>query len=155
LSECDAQSVGYAKRLRGNAVLYCSPAMWQRRSESPPQDMPRSDSSSLALDTRLASGLSRARQKYVFVPYRELAYVNYICCIIINLLTVDMSIGDCVVQGSPEDFRQREISMKMDICYKKSQFVSKGLVVVTEFLQDNPDSVSSCFATHGNNLNIL
>jgi len=37
--------------------------------------MPRSDSSSLALGTRLASGLSRARQKYVFVPYRELAYI--------------------------------------------------------------------------------
>ncbi len=32
--------------------------------------------SSLALGTRLASGLSRARQKYVFVPYRELAYVT-------------------------------------------------------------------------------
>jgi len=29
--------------------------------------------------------------------------------------------------------------MKMDICSKKSQFVSKGLVVVAEFLQDNPD----------------
>jgi hypothetical protein len=27
------------------------------------------------LGTRLASGLGRARQKYVFVPYRELAYV--------------------------------------------------------------------------------
>jgi superfamily II DNA helicase RecQ len=56
-----------------------------------------------------------------------------------TLLTVDMSIGDCVVRGSPEDFRQQEISMKMDICSKKSQFVSKGLVIVAEFLQDNPD----------------
>ena len=27
----------------------------------------------------------------------------------------------------------------MDICSKKSQFVSKGLVVVTKFLQENPD----------------
>ncbi len=34
--------------------------------------------SSLALGTRLASGLSRAHQKYVFVPYRELAYVRSI-----------------------------------------------------------------------------
>jgi len=76
LSECDARSVQYTKRLRGNAVLYCSPAMWQQRGESPPQDMPRSDSSSLALGTRLASGLSQARPKYVFVPYRELAYVT-------------------------------------------------------------------------------
>ena len=50
-----------------------------------------------------------------------------------------MSIGDCVVWGSPEDFRQQEISMKMDICSKKSQFVLKGLVVVAKFLQDNPD----------------
>ncbi len=31
---------------------------------------------SLALGTRLASGLGRAREKYVFVPYRELAYVK-------------------------------------------------------------------------------
>ncbi len=35
-----------------------------------------SDFNSLALGTRLASGLGRARQKYVFVPYRELAYVS-------------------------------------------------------------------------------
>jgi len=43
-----------------------------------------------------------------------------------TLLTVNMSIGDCVVWGSPEDFRQQEISMKMGICSKKSQFVSTG-----------------------------
>jgi hypothetical protein len=36
--------------------------------------MPRSDFNGLALGTRLASGLGRARQKYVFVPYRDLAY---------------------------------------------------------------------------------
>jgi len=53
-------------------------------------------------------------------------------------LTVNMSIGDCVLRGSPEDFRQREITMKMNICSKKAQFVSKGLVVVAEFLQANP-----------------
>ncbi len=39
--------------------------------------MPRSDFNSLALGTRLASGLGRGRQKYVFVPYRELAYVSF------------------------------------------------------------------------------
>ena len=32
----------------------------------------------LTFDTRLASGLGRACQKYVFVPYRELAYVTNI-----------------------------------------------------------------------------
>ncbi len=52
--------------------------MWQWRGDSPPQDMPRSDFNSLALVTRRASGLGQARQKYVFVPYRELAYVNAI-----------------------------------------------------------------------------
>jgi hypothetical protein len=41
--------------------------------------MPRSDFNRLALGTRLASGLGRARQKYVFVPYGELAYVKRIC----------------------------------------------------------------------------
>jgi len=38
--------------------------------------LPRSDSNSPALCTRLASDLSQARPKYVFVPYRELAYVT-------------------------------------------------------------------------------
>ncbi len=55
----------------------CSSTMWQWRGDSPPQDMPRSDLNSLALGTRLASGLGRARQKYVFVSYRELAYVKW------------------------------------------------------------------------------
>ena len=54
----------------------CSSTIWQWRGESPPQDMPRSDLNGLALGTRLASGLSWARQKYVFVPYRELAYIT-------------------------------------------------------------------------------
>ncbi len=40
--------------------------------------MPRPDFNSLALGTRLASGLGRAHQKYVFVPYRELAYVIHV-----------------------------------------------------------------------------
>jgi hypothetical protein len=54
----------------------CSSTIWQWCGESPPQDMPRSDFNGLALGTRLASGLGRARQKYVFVPYRDLAYVT-------------------------------------------------------------------------------
>ncbi len=54
----------------------CSSTMWQWCGDWPPQDMPRSDFNSLALGTRQASGLGRARQKYVFVPYRELAYVT-------------------------------------------------------------------------------
>jgi len=36
----------------------------------------RSDLSSLALDTRPASGLSQARPKYVFILYRDLAYIS-------------------------------------------------------------------------------
>ncbi len=54
----------------------CSSTMWQWRGDSPPQNMPRSDFNSLALGTRWASGLGQALQKYVFVPYRELAYVT-------------------------------------------------------------------------------
>jgi len=57
----------------------------------------------------------------------------------IKVVDPRMSIGDCVVRGSPEDLRQREISMKMDICSKKSQFVSKGLFGVAEFLQKKTD----------------
>ncbi len=55
----------------------CSSTMWQWRGDSPPQDMPRSDFNSLALGTRQASGLGWACQKYLFVPYRELAYVKH------------------------------------------------------------------------------
>jgi hypothetical protein len=55
----------------------CSSTIWQWRGESPPQDMPRSDLNGLALGTRLASGLGRAHQKYLCVPYRDLAYVTW------------------------------------------------------------------------------
>ena len=86
LSECDAQSVRYTKRLRGNAVLYCSPAQgqWCGWYATSPWwcgvshvTFWRGSTSRLTFDTRLASGLGRARQKYVFVPYRELAYVTH------------------------------------------------------------------------------
>jgi len=46
------------------------------RGDSPPQDMPRLDFNRLTLGTRLASDLGRARQKWVSVPYGELAYVT-------------------------------------------------------------------------------
>jgi hypothetical protein len=37
--------------------------------------------SSLALGTHLASGLGRARKKWVFVPYRELAYIKLLAIV--------------------------------------------------------------------------
>ncbi len=54
----------------------CSSMMWQWRGKSPPQDMPRSDFNGLALGTRLVSCLGGAHQKYIYVPYRDLAYVT-------------------------------------------------------------------------------
>ena len=57
-----------------------------------------------------------------------------------NLLTVDVTPANCILRGSPQDFCQREIDMKLEICAKKAIFVSKGLVIVTSFLEQNPNS---------------
>jgi superfamily II DNA helicase RecQ len=57
-----------------------------------------------------------------------------------NLLTVDATPANCVLRGSPQDFCQREIDMKLEICTKKAIFVSKGLAIVTSFLEQNPNS---------------
>ncbi len=57
-----------------------------------------------------------------------------------HLLTVDVTPANCVLRGSPQDFCQREIDMKLEICAKKAIFVSKGLAMVTRFLEQNPDS---------------
>ncbi len=61
-------------------------------------------------------------------------------CILSSLLTVNFTIGDCVLRGSPIDFRQCKIEMKLELCSNKGQFVLKGLSMVTEFLQLNHDS---------------
>jgi hypothetical protein len=53
--------------------------------------LPRSDSNSPALCTRIASDLSQARPKYVFVPYRELAYVTWTTHRIVLVLLSDPS----------------------------------------------------------------
>jgi hypothetical protein len=47
--------------------------------------------------------------------------------LLLELLTVNLTIGDCILGGSTVDFCQREILMKLDICSNKAQFVSKGL----------------------------
>jgi hypothetical protein len=38
------------------------------------------------------------------------------------------------------DFQQQEIEMKLDICSKKAQFVTKGLNMVVDFLHQDQDS---------------
>jgi len=55
-------------------------------------------------------------------------------------LTVDVTPHNCVLRGSPQEFSQREIVMKLEMCAKKAIFVSKGLTMVTNFLEENPDS---------------
>jgi hypothetical protein len=60
--------------------------------------------------------------------------------LLLELLTVNLTIGDCILRGSTVDFCQREISMKLKICSNKAQFVSKGLILFAEFLNNNHGS---------------
>ena len=57
-----------------------------------------------------------------------------------NLLTVNLTPDNCILRGSPQEFFQREIVMKLEMCAKKAIFVSKGLTMVTNFLEENPES---------------
>jgi len=63
---------------------------------------------------------------------------SYIC-LLSNLLTVDFNIDNCILRGSEQEFSQREIEMKLEVCGQKSVFISKGLSMVTEFLDQNRD----------------
>jgi superfamily II DNA helicase RecQ len=56
-----------------------------------------------------------------------------------NLLTVDVTTDNCVLRGSSQEFCQHEIEMKLEMCAKKAVFVSKGLAMVTNFLEQNTD----------------
>jgi len=59
-----------------------------------------------------------------------------------NLLTVDFTIDNCILRGSPSDFSQREIEMKLKVCGKKYLFVLKGLSIMTDYIEQNShDSV--------------
>ncbi len=60
--------------------------------------------------------------------------------ILSSLVTVDLSILDCILRGTSLDFQQREIEMKLDICSKKAQFITKGLNMVADFLYQDQDS---------------
>ncbi len=57
-----------------------------------------------------------------------------------NLLTVNFTIKNCVLRGSEQEISQRKIEIKLEVCGQKSVFVSKGLSMVTEFLDQNRDS---------------
>ena len=50
---------------------------------------------------------------------------------------VDFTIDNCVLRGSPSDICQREIKMKLEVCGKKSLFVSKRLSMVTDYIEQN------------------
>ncbi len=54
-----------------------------------------------------------------------------------SLLTVDSCICNLFLGGQ---FCQWEIDIMLEVCSKKAQFVSKGLLPVADFLQCNPDS---------------
>jgi superfamily II DNA/RNA helicase len=60
--------------------------------------------------------------------------------ILSSLLTVNFSISNCIFRGTSVKFQQREIEMKLEMCSKKAQFVTNGLMLVADFLQQNLDS---------------
>jgi hypothetical protein len=57
-----------------------------------------------------------------------------------TLLTIDLSLGNCIVQGSAWEFCQQEIVLKLVSCSNKAQLVAKGLMLVVDFLHQNHDS---------------
>ncbi len=63
---------------------------------------------------------------------------SYIC-LLSTLLTVNLNIGHCILRGTPIEFRQQEIHMQLVICFSKSQFFAKGLMLIADFLLHNPD----------------
>ena len=67
-----------------------------------------------------------------------------------HLLTVDLTPAKCILRGCPAEFCQREIEMKLEMCGKKAIFVSKGLTMVANFLEQNPESsvVIFCNSRH-------
>jgi hypothetical protein len=71
--------------------------------------MPRSDFNSLALGTRLASGLGRSRQKYVFVPYRDLAYVTKM----VNSLETQLAVIKVELLLTPKDLNLMKSQMEV------------------------------------------
>ena len=71
-------------------------------------------------------------------------------CLLSKLLTVDFNINNCVLRGSEQEFSQREIKMKLEVCGQKSVFVSKGLSMATEFLDQNCNSSVFIFCNSRN-----
>ncbi len=67
------------------------------------------------------------------------------CWFLLLLLAVDLCISYCILRCTVVEFHQRETDMKVEICSKKAQFVLKGLLLVADFLQRNPDSSVDIF----------
>ena len=74
------------------------------------------------------------------------SYLPHLC----RLLTSSSFQGESIVRGSPRDFDQREIKMQTYICSAKGLYVSKGLTLVSEFLQDHTakSAVIFCNSRH-------
>jgi hypothetical protein len=60
--------------------------------------------------------------------------------LLLSLLTVDLCISNCILRRTVVEFCQQEFDIKLELCSKKAQFVLKGLSLVADFLQRNPDS---------------
>jgi hypothetical protein len=74
------------------------------------------------------------------------SYLPHLC----RLLTVTLFQGESIVRGSPRNFDQCKIEMQTYICLLKGLYVSKGLILVSEFLQDHPvrSAVIFCNSQH-------
>ena len=57
-----------------------------------------------------------------------------------QLLIIPLFHAGSILRGLRSDFEQCEIEMWTCICLAKGQFVSKGLTLLAEFIQDNPSS---------------
>ena len=85
-----------------------------------------------------SASLGYVRASLVWLT-KDRPYQSYLW-LLSSLLTVDFTIDNCVLKGSEQEFSQREIEMKLEMCGQKSVFISKGLLMVTEFLDQNCNS---------------
>ncbi len=74
------------------------------------------------------------------------SYLPHLCW----LLTVSSFDGSTIIRASPTEFGQREIKMQTFICSGKGFYASKGLSLVSEFLQDHPtiSAIIFCNSRH-------
>jgi hypothetical protein len=75
--------------------------------------------------------------------------INYLPLLSI-FLTISLFCGDLLAHGTPDTFPQHEFEILFHICSSKGQYISKGLTLVSKFLQQHSakSAVIICCNSH-------